>query len=51
MELWAMETVFDGGTGQDAHLCLEPWFRTAPSGTEKEMALILQWESLQACLF
>lgn len=40
MELWAAETVFDSGTGQDAYLSLEPIFRSTPSGTEKEMALI-----------
>ena len=40
MELWAAETVFDSGAGQDAHLWLELIFRTAPSGTEKERALI-----------
>lgn len=40
MELWAAEAAFDSGAGQDAHLWLERILRTAPSATEKEMALI-----------
>lgn len=51
MELWAAQIVFDCGTGQDAHLWLEPILRTAPSGTEKEMALIFAVTAFSACLF
>lgn len=40
MELWAAETRFDIETGQDVHLWLEPICETAPSGTDKEAALI-----------